>query len=552
MDLFNTCYETTNEVRALAYYSHLIPGFITLLLGSFVLIFAKNKTKALLFFSFTSLLVLWLLGNLVTWTSNDYFLVAAFWSTLDYINILFYLAIFCFIVVDFTKNKRLPYWILLPVIVIGIVPFLLTVAGMSVHEFDLPNCEMYGNAIIAEYKLVTEWLIIFGILVAAIIAVIRNWGSRNEVRRIIIAAISVAVFLGIFSSTEYISTATDIYEINLYALFTLPIFLAILTYSILEHGTFKFNVDSIWVLRVLFIVFLLVSSSKFLLDENFVEYLITGLSTLATTFFGLLVLRSAARENAQRKELEQITGKLEKANKRLKILDQMKSEFVSIASHQLRSPLTSIRGYASMLLEGSFGKLSDKSQEAVEKIADSSRFMALSVEDYLNVSRIQSGKMKYEKSDFNLKDMTFSLVDDMRREAMRHGLVLKAKSDLQSKGIVNADIGKTRQVIQNLVDNALKYTPKGTITVTVRDSKKSKKIYIDVADSGIGMDPATIETLFDKFERAHNANDVNVTGTGLGLYIARKMTEDMGGTLTATSVGEGKGSIFTIELPLQM
>lgn len=275
---------------------------------------------------------------------------------------------------------------------------------------------------------------------------------------------------------------------------------------------------------------------------------IVFLTSIITILTGVIMYTSRKYS----KTLEESSKKLASANKRLKILDQMKSEFVSIASHQLRSPLTSIRGYASMLLEGTYGKLPEKSQEAIEKISESSRFMALSVEDYLNVSRIQSGKMKYETSDFNLKDLAFTLVDDMRREAMRKGLVLKAESSLEHKGIVHADIGKTRQVIQNLIDNAMKYTPKGTITLTVRDQKRPKKIFVEVSDTGIGMDPETIETLFDKFERAHNANDVNVTGTGLGLYIARKMAEDMGGAVTAKSEGEGKGSVFSIELPLQM
>ena len=98
----------------------------------------------------------------------------------------------------------------------------------------------------------------------------------------------------------------------------------------------------------------------------------------------------------------------------------------------------------------------------------------------------------------------------------------------------------------------MKYTPKGTIKVHVRDAKRPKRIYVDITDTGIGMSEESLEAVFNKFERAHNAGQVNVTGTGLGLYIARKMAEDMGGEVTATSEGEGKGSIFTLEMPLQL
>jgi signal transduction histidine kinase len=267
---------------------------------------------------------------------------------------------------------------------------------------------------------------------------------------------------------------------------------------------------------------------------------------------GLMLVRSIQKTFKQKEEIEKLAKKLEGANAQLKVLDKMKSEFVSIASHQLRSPLTSIRGYASMLLEGSYGKIPEKARAAVERIADSSRFMAASVEDYLNVSRIQAGNMKYEYSDFNLKDLAAQVVDDTRAIAMKKGLLLTFKSDVSKRGIVHADIGKTRQVIDNLINNSLKYTPKGSIDVFVYDKPKIKKIFVEIQDTGIGMAPHAVENMFEKFERAENANAVNVTGTGLGLYIARKIAQEMKGNVTAASEGEGKGSTFTIELPLQL
>tara|TARA_B100000745_G_C20152713_1_gene395150 strand:- start:4405 stop:5094 length:690 start_codon:yes stop_codon:yes gene_type:complete len=229
----------------------------------------------------------------------------------------------------------------------------------------------------------------------------------------------------------------------------------------------------------------------------------------------------------------------------------MKSEFVSIASHQLRSPLTSIRGYASMILEGSYGKVPKKVGEAIERIAESTRLMTMSVEDYLNVSRIQAGNMKYEISRFNVNEMVEKVVDGLRREAMHEGLLLSYENKLKnSDGTVKADEGKVNQILHNLIDNAMKYTEKGAVTVIVSDSTKPKRVNISVKDTGIGMDPETIDDMFEKFERADNANSVNVSGTGLGLYIARKMSQDMGGDITATSEGEGKGSTFTLSLPV--
>ena len=228
----------------------------------------------------------------------------------------------------------------------------------------------------------------------------------------------------------------------------------------------------------------------------------------------------------------------------------MKSEFVSIASHQLRSPITSIRGYASMLAEGSYGKLPDKAKEVFEKIMESSAYMVRSIEDYLNVSRIEAGNMKYELSDFNMKDLASKVVDEMRQVAMKKGLVMVFRSDCTGSAMVNADIGKTRQVIMNIIDNSMKYTPKGTITVVAHDDPKKKKMYVTVQDTGVGMSKETIGEVFEKFIRAKNANEINVTGTGLGLFVAKKMITEMKGKVWAESEGEGKGSSFHIELPL--
>ncbi len=124
------------------------------------------------------------------------------------------------------------------------------------------------------------------------------------------------------------------------------------------------------------------------------------------------------------------------------------------------------------------------------------------------------------------------------------------RSECNGSCSISADIGKTRQILSNLIDNSMKYTPKGTITVVAHDDPKTKKMLITIQDTGIGMDMETQEDVFEKFVRAKNANSVNVTGTGLGLYIAKKMILEMKGNVTVHSDGEGKGSTFTVEFPL--
>ena len=252
----------------------------------------------------------------------------------------------------------------------------------------------------------------------------------------------------------------------------------------------------------------------------------------------------------EKAEIERLALGLERANDRLQVLDKQKSEFVSIASHQLRSPLTAIRGYVSMMTEGSFGKLPDKASEALGRIAESTVFMASSIDDFLEVSRIESGNMKYDYRDVNLKEQAGHIVDDLRTDALHRGLLLMFRSDLNGTGLVRADAGKTQQILHNLINNALKYTPKGSVTVYAHDDVRGKKMYVDIIDTGLGLSSESLQKLFGKFARAKVASSANIMGTGLGLFVAREMARAMGGDISVTSDGEGLGSTFTIVLPL--
>lgn len=203
-----------------------------------------------------------------------------------------------------------------------------------------------------------------------------------------------------------------------------------------------------------------------------------------------------------------------------------------------------------MILDGNYGAAPAKMTEVLGRIHESAKLMAFSIEDFLNVSRIESGNMKYTNSDFNLKEQAEHIVDDLRPEATRSGLLLLFKSDMRGQGVVHADISKTQQILHNLINNSLKYTQKGSITVFVYDDIGRKKLFVNVIDTGIGMSPETINDLFQKFSRAKNANSVNINGTGLGLFVAREMARAMGGDISCSSAGDQHGSTFVLTLPL--
>jgi signal transduction histidine kinase len=531
------------------YYSHLFPAIAVLIAGVFVLANNPKHKAAQALMLFAIVFTSWSLIDLVLWASDRSDVIMFFWSILIYFDLLVYVTAFYFVYTYLRGHW--PGWKSELAIAVSFIPlFLFAHTSLNLIAFDFTNCwrEALEGPLWQQYVQNVELLFVVWILVLGAVHLRQTTDKRHRLEITLLIS-GVFLMLASFSLGNIIGSFGIDWELGQYGLFGVPVFVVFLTYLLVRYQAFEQRLLTAEALTAGLVVMV----GSLLLVQRIENVQVIATVTLAlVTVLGFTLIRSVRQEEIQHQKIEKLAVQLKRANKRLKELDQMKSEFVSIASHQLRSPLTAVRGYASMLLEGTYGKLPKKAEKTIQKIADSSRFMALSVEDYLNVSRIESGNMKYECDDFNLKDVSEQITDELRPEGIKRGLALMFRSDVDSIGIVHADLGKTRQIILNLIDNAMKYTPKGSIMVFVHDDVKHKTIQVDVIDSGIGMSEETIENIFDKFERAHNANEVNVTGTGLGLYVARTMAEAMDGSVTAISDGEGKGSTFTLTLPLAL
>ncbi|HWA32133.1 MAG TPA: HAMP domain-containing sensor histidine kinase [Candidatus Paceibacterota bacterium] len=243
--------------------------------------------------------------------------------------------------------------------------------------------------------------------------------------------------------------------------------------------------------------------------------------------------------------LEDSNLKLEDANEKLKSLDKLKTEFLSLASHQLRSPLTAINGYTSMLLAGDFGAVTDKQKEMIDRVFESGQHLTKVVNDLLNVSKIEQGGMQYTMAVFDMEKAAKDLATDLSVTAEKKGLKLTFETDGQGPYNVNGDMEKLRQVMLNLIDNSIKYTKEGSIKVKLE--KKDGKIIWSVSDTGMGIPPEIMPTLFQKFSRGEGAK-MNTSGSGLGLYLAKTIVEAHKGRVWAESAGSGKGSSFLMEL----
>ncbi|HMO77789.1 MAG TPA: ATP-binding protein [Candidatus Paceibacterota bacterium] len=529
------------------YYSHLFPSLSGLIISLIVFINApKSKPAQALLFTTVSFTI-WSLMDLILWASDRSDIIMFVWSSLIYLDLFIYVGALYFIY-SFFREHFLPLWSQLIIFALFIPLFLFAHTPLNLLGFDFTNC--WREAL--EGPLWTTYLynIELGIVIVIFALFIYEFKIKRKPRaETVLVSLATILFLLSFSAGNILGSIETDWEIGQIGLFGMPIFVALIAFAIVKYHAFKVKILAAEALMA-GLTLLLVSQFFVRTIEN--SRVIAAVTLVLFIILGSLLINSVRKVVAQKEEIEKLAVGLEHANERLKILDKQKSEFVSIASHQLRSPLTAIRGYVSLIEEGNFGPVPDQMKDALHRISESGKFMAVSIDDFLNVSRIESGNMKYELKDINLREQTEHIVEDLRADATKRGLMLLFKTDMTGKGIVNADFGKTQQILHNLINNALKYTRQGSVTVLVKDDPAKKLIHVEFIDTGIGMSKDTLEKLFGKFARAKVASSANIMGTGLGLFVARSMARAMKGDVTAHSEGEGKGSRFVFTLPYVM
>jgi signal transduction histidine kinase len=321
------------------------------------------------------------------------------------------------------------------------------------------------------------------------------------------------------------------------ALFTLP-FIIFTSYAILKHKLFNIKVAA----TALLVFILAVISFAEVVLANGESYLILFRSSIfvLVLVFGISLIRGVLREVEQREKIQILAKELDVANKR-------QAELLYFVTHQIKGFLTNTKGALSMILEGDYGEVPEQLRTVIQQVYKSENNGVEMVQTFLNSSKIEQGTMQYNMQRVDLQKLLEEIVDEQRPSIKSKGLKIDEEYPPHNEYFVSADKVQIREAIFNLIDNSVKYTPKGGILVSL--SKNKDGVLVSVKDTGVGITENDMKKMFTKYGHGENSRKVNVNSNGLGLYLVKRIIEDHKGKVWVESLGQDKGSQFYILFP---
>ena len=539
-----------------------LPVGINLVLASLVFSSDRRSQKNRRYALFTLTSTLWIISNFL---ENEPILVGygklALFLHLDFFFafLLFYTwFLFCISFSDHSWNSPRFRWLQVVFFLISSFLSLSAFTDLVIQDISFQDgvVQFQDGALLLPYIIA----LIFFSFGGVIILFIRRHRAKKQGDQILRRQLNFIVFGYILSwgiativnlSQIAIPIPLEVSRLGLYCMMFLSIFTA---YAILRRGLMQVSV----VATELFIGFLLVllvipltQYERFSVDPY--SYIISVFVFLSAILVGALLIRSVRREIKQREQLatlnvslEEVNKSLETANLQLQELDQQKTDFLSIASHQLRTPLSIFNGYLELLEEGAYGRVTKGMVEIFENMNENNQHLLKLVDEFLDITRIEQHRTRFTFTAVNITAMISTVIKELTPKLKGKDLKLIWKKT-SSEVITQADDEKIRHVIFNLVDNAIKYTEKGTVEVFLNE--RDEGVEVIVRDTGLGFEDHDRASFFQKFYRGDNVRGVNVTGTGLGLYVASKFIEGHSGKIWAKSPGLGKGGEFGFWVP---
>jgi signal transduction histidine kinase len=471
--------------------------------------------------------------------------MAKFWWKIAYIGIILNPFTFFHFVLEFINNASINrFKVLLITILYAIALIFLYLditTNLIINEVTFLFNELYYNTPPAPLHFyftaifLTLWILAFSLVI---------WEYRKSKEKLFrqrAIYFLVATLIGfVGGSMNFLA----VYKIQMHPFTNLGVSLGagLITYSILYLRLFNVRVV---VAQLLTLILVGLTLFRLIISTSTQEMLLNAALLTFTLFIGVYLILSVKKEVIQREQLAI-------ANRELGRLNEEKTSFLNFASHELRYSPTVIRNYSSLLLEGSYGELAQKVRDTIQTIFNLAQGDLKLVDDYLNVTRIEQGKIKYDFKPVNITKMLNTVIDNFAEIAKQTNTHTEKAFNAEKEIIITLDESKIGEVLNNLVDNAVEKYAKGTtVSVSLEPAVDGSKVLIKLSDTGIGMSKETIAKLFQRFSRARNVerDSKGIKGSGLGLYLARQYVLAHGGRIWAESAGEGKGSVFFLELP---
>ena len=510
----------------------------SVILGSIVFFKDRKSATGLFFLIFTIVTSAWSFFNYLCYQVSN-----PFWS-LWLVRIVMFLAVFQALSF-FTLMKTIPHkkngisikWrrILYPwVAIVSILTLTpLVFSGVTVNLDGPPSPEPAPG--IALFAITAISLVAAGL----VIVVKRARSSDIEIRtqfRILAVGVVIMFLAIIVFNFFFVAVLGNSDFIPLSALFTLP-FVITTFYSIARYKLLNVKIiaTEILVFLMVIITFMDVIFSKEN-SEIFFRMIVFAVSLL----FSIFLIKSVINEVKQREKLEELT-------KKLREMDDQKDEFISMAAHELRAPMTAIKGFVSMVLDGDMGPIPDKAREFLGDANNINERLIRLVNNMLNVARIEEGRMVYQLEEESLSQIARTVFNQFIVEAKRKNLQYELEIEADLKDKVEIDGDRVGEAMGNIISNAIKYTAEGSVIVRLTNLKRGH-IRFETVDTGSGISEKERKKLFRKFYRVES-NVGKTTGTGLGLYISKLLIEKFDGEIGVDSE-VGKGSVFWFEIPL--
>jgi len=519
----------------------LVCALFVLLFGLFILSKAPKSRMNRLLFGFNVSMFFWMFGTFMMFANRDNAVLSIFWDRFVYMGVVFMPPFMHHFSLLFT-NRDGKQKTLLKINYLVAILFLF----LSQTPYFLEDLYYYSWGVHTQARLLHHVFLGYFFLGTGIFFV-NIWTYFKKIKSKEIKIQSIYVFIA-FAIVIFIGGTAYLLAYNIdtkfpFAYFTGLIFPFMLAYAVTKHHLLGTKVVVTEVLVGL-TVFILVS--EIFLSRSVQELLLRIVFAVVVVIIGVLLIKSVNREINRREEVTKLAHSLEKANLRLKEVDRQKTDFLSIASHQLRTPLSIAKGYIELIQDGAYGKITKKANGILNDMNDSNEHLVKLVDEFLDITRIEQGRTKFSFVKININKLSEGVVKELTPRAKDEGLKLVWKSQKNLKEI-EVDEEKVRHVVFNFIDNAIKYTDKGVIIIS--SEKEENGVTVKVKDKGFGFGKEDEANFFQKFYRGKNVEGTNVTGTGLGLYVCRKFIESHGGHVWAHSKGLGKGSEFGFWIP---